>query len=222
MHIQRLRLFTAQLGELMDFYHGILELPIAWSNENGFGIQCGDGMLEFAAGGEENYYHVAFNIPSAAIEAAAAWLEELGIAILPLEGKRIVDFPNWAAKSVYFHDPAGNILELIARERLELPGGKPFGSDSIVGISEMGLPTDSMATVLQALESQIELARFWNPGPSFAAMGDDRGLFIVVDSKEKLWIPTMVPALPFPFEADISERGNTWKLNWSDGQLRLA
>ena len=62
------------------------------------------------------YYHFAFNIPSNKFEEAFEWMKQK-VELLWLEDYKsyIADFVNWHAKSFYFLDPAGNILELIAR-----------------------------------------------------------------------------------------------------------
>jgi hypothetical protein len=51
----------------------------------------------------------------------------------------IADFVNWRAKSVYFFDPAGNIIELIARFDLNNASSEKFSSEQFLSLSEIGL-----------------------------------------------------------------------------------
>ena len=56
------------------------------------------------------------------------------------------DFDNWDARAVYFEDPAGNIVELIAHHGLEENDrmGRSRRSE-LVGFSELGLVGDLLA-----------------------------------------------------------------------------
>ncbi len=51
----------------------------------------------------------------------------------------IADFIDWHARSVYFFDPAGNIVELIARDDLNDVADGAFSSRQFRNISETGL-----------------------------------------------------------------------------------
>src|SRR5205085_700566 len=96
----------------------------------------------------------------------------------------IADFVNWHAKSVYFCDPAGNILELIARLDLNNEVDDPFSSLQFLSISEVGMVfgDDKLNKKTEALMQQYDLPYFDKqpPLPQFKALGDDEGLFIIV------------------------------------------
>jgi catechol-2,3-dioxygenase len=220
MEVRRLKLRVDGLGALREFYHGRLGLRIVAETEQTISFQCGKSVLEFEPG-EAAYYHFAFNIPSLAVTEAADWLEGLGIELIPFEGQRIVPFPNWVAEAVYFHDPAGNIVELIARRRLEIPRKESFDAASWVEISEIGLAVDTPLEVKGALTGQVGLASFWCPSAEFCALGDEQGLFIVVDASHKKWIPSMEPAKSFPLEAEIVQDGQAWMVGWQQEILKL-
>ena len=57
------------------------------------------------------FYHYAINIPANKIEEAKDWLSNR-VRLLWMEDYKddIADFVNWHAKSIYFYDPAGNIV----------------------------------------------------------------------------------------------------------------
>ena len=72
--------------------------------------------------------HFALNVPPDRFEEAVAFARER-VELL----KDDVPFPHWRARAAYFFDPAGNLVELIARERA--PGEELF-----LELSEVGLP----------------------------------------------------------------------------------
>lgn len=122
---------------------------------------------------------------------------------------------------MYFHDPAGNIVELISRKRLGLRGSGEFGSNCLIGISEIGFATYAPADVRTRLEAEMDLDRFWCSEDRFCALGDEQGLFILVDAGHKRWIPCMEEALPFPFSAAVSSGSRSWKVSWDNTELVL-
>jgi catechol-2,3-dioxygenase len=211
MQIHRLQLFTDRLPALREFYTQVLGFALVAESESSFVVQCGQSQLEYVQG-ESAYYHFAYNIVPDQLISAAAWLKEKGIALLPFENEEIVDFPNWKAQSVYFYDPAGNILEFIARRRLPERGHGAFSISDVLNISEIGIGTYEFKEMHAFLHHQMNVPVFGTPSPIFYALGDDHGLFILVDAHVKKWIPMMEPALPFPYAAEISEAGQKWRM----------
>ena len=118
MLLKELRLKANHLSVLHNFYKEVLELPKVYSNENSLTIIAGTSKIIFEKTNEvENpFYHFAFNIPSNKFEEAFQWMKEK-VELLWLDDYKsyVAGFVNWHAKSFYFTDPAGNILELIAR-----------------------------------------------------------------------------------------------------------
>ena len=85
---------------------------------SGITITAGETKLIFeeAQADQNPFYHFAFNIPSNKFEEAYEWAKDK-VKLLWLKDydSFIADFKNWHAKSFYFKDPAGNILEMISR-----------------------------------------------------------------------------------------------------------
>lgn len=140
MEIKLLTLQTKKLKMMKEFYTQQLGFSICGENQNGFQIQVGTSILEFTnekvAG--EPYYHFAFNIPANQFQEAKEWLK--GKTTLLLEdGEDEADFSFWPAHACYFEDPAGNIVELIARYNENPNSESPFLVNSILNISEIGL-----------------------------------------------------------------------------------
>ena len=137
--------------------------------------------------------HFAVNVAPQRFEEAVAWARERVELV-----KDGVLFADWRARAAYFFDPGGNIVELISRERA--PGEELF-----LEISEVGLPVAEVATTVNWLEEELGLPRF-DVSESFGAMGDDRGLFIVVPVGRP-WLFTDEPAPDAPLRVAIdSER----------------
>lgn len=113
----------------------------------------------------------------------------------------IADFVNWNAKSLYFFDTAGNILELIARFDLKNDSQKFFNAESLLSVNEIGLvfPPEQFDTTVSALLQRFDLPYFSKqpPLPKFRAIGDDDGLFIIVPAGRH-WYPTKSAAQAAP------------------------
>jgi hypothetical protein len=126
-----------------------------------------------------------------------------------------VPFADWRARSAYFYDPGGNIVELIARERAP-------GSDLFLEVSEIGLPVADVAAAVRFLESDLGLPHFSGDRREFSAVGDDRGLFIVVPVGRP-WLFTDRPAPDHPLAVTIAAgRDDEVRVPGSRHTLRLA
>jgi len=115
----------------------------------------------------------------------------------------IANFVNWHAKSVYFFDPAGNIVELIARFDLQNESDESFSSKQFLSISEMGIvfPEKEIQNRTGEILNQSRLGYFLKQAPmsQFKVVGDDEGLFIIV-TENRNWYPTSKPSGIFPME----------------------
>jgi len=118
MLLKEIKLQTRHISFLFDFYHNLLELPVTSRDSTGILITAGKTNLIFeeVIDDTDPFYHFAFNIPSNKIEETLQWLKSRTELIIIEDYKNyIAEFTNWNARSVYFTDAAGNILEFIAR-----------------------------------------------------------------------------------------------------------
>src|SRR4026207_754236 len=143
MEITAITLQTSLLEDLANFYRDVLELPTEINGHGKITIRIGWTALVFEqAKNADPFYHFAINIPSNKIDEAKTWLSPRAALIwMDDYHSDIADFRNWNAKSVYFYDPAGNILELIARFDLNNKTDEPFSSTQFLCVSEMGVVT---------------------------------------------------------------------------------
>ncbi len=135
--------------------------------------------------------------------------------LLTWQGEEIVNFPNWNAKGIYFYDKDHNIVELIARKNLNIYLSNSFSEKSLLHLSEIGVPTTDVSAVAKKLKKNYGIETYDGDLSRFHAAGSETGLFIIVNSKVKKWIPAMDEAKPFPFEVSIvNHLGKQHHLQW--------
>ncbi len=208
MRFEAVRITTSALAPLRRFYTAVLGLPLARDESDRFSVRAGATELELrrAPAAARPRHHLAFNVPPERLADGVAWLRRR-VAVLEPGGDPIVPFPHWNAHAAYFRDPAGNVLELIARH--DLPAGddpRPFGPASLQRVSEVGLPVPRVDEAVDAL-ARLGLPRYSGDRRSFAAIGDVHGLLIVVPAG-RAWFPTAdVCGAVHPVELTLAEPG---------------
>lgn len=218
MEIKQLILQTSALKELSAFYKELMQLQTEHKNGNTITIRVGHTDLVFKqSGSADPFYHFAINIPANKITEAKAWLSGRTELIWMEDYKSdIANFVNWHAKSVYFFDPAGNIVELIARFDVDNKTDAPFSSAQFLSVSEVGLVIkgDAFDKTIAGLLLQYQLSYFDKqaPLPQFRAIGDDEGLFIAVPEKRN-WYPTTKASGIFPMDVMFENEGKEYTLH---------
>jgi len=172
----RLRAPERLLPELQEFYAR---------------LGTGETELEFAAGEGKPFYHFAFLVPPGRFDDLLAAAPE------PLPdretGDVVFDFEAWDAKAFYFHDPAENIVEVIAHEGIEEEG-----------LSELGLVGDPRALAQPLFGLGLELWDGTLEEPGRLAFLGERGRTLILAPEGRGWMPTGRPAEPHPVEAVLS------------------
>lgn len=213
MRILELTLHGIDLNAMRQFYVGVLGLRELEPPETGrLAVIAGRTRLFFvpAPRGTQPRYHFAFDVMPGRFEAAVRWLRERRGLLANTTGEDRFHSDRWNVDNVYFSDPQGNILELIARHDAGRgPNGgeddRPFSANEIVAVTEIGLAADSVANAAGALAERLPgLSPYPDPeaapGDDFAAMGDVNGLLIVV-RRRRIWFPeTGVPAELLPLD----------------------
>jgi hypothetical protein len=219
MLLQELKLQTSKLPALFNFYKEVLTLPLVQPGKNSISITAGTSQIIFntADSIENPFYHFAFNIPSNKFEEAFQWIQDkVELLWLNEYESYIADFTNWHAKSFYFTDPAGNILEFIARLDLNDVADERFSGAHIRNVSEIGLvfPVKSFDLDVNKLLKQYSLAYFDKqpPMPHFRAVGNDEGLFVIVP-ENRIWFSTKnTTSKIFPMEIIFIENDKLFEL----------
>lgn len=189
MIIEELKLYTNNLNSQLEFYEGIMEFNIQKNGDSEFSVILPSGKLTFKQTTEKIApYHFAFNIPSNKETEALAWLKQR-LSVLPFDGRELVNFESWNAKAIYFNDNDGNILEFIARKNLKLNADEYFSSNSVLSISEIGLVTTNLPDTFEKLNAIQPIEIYSGVLERFCAVGDENGLFILVNPLLKKWFP---------------------------------
>lgn len=182
--------------DLRDFYGGELGLRVA-----GEQIVVGETRLRFEVEqGSGAFYHFAFLLPGDRFAPALAWARER----VELLGDVFVS-ESWDSRAVYFHDPGGNIVELIAHRGLDESGRSgPFVGEELSGLSELGIVGDT-PHLLRRLET--EGLGLWSgtvEEPDRLAFVGEKGRTLILAPPGRGWLPTDRPAEPHPVEATLA------------------
>ena len=192
MKILEIEIQTDNIKETETFYSEILGLQLVNKNQNSISFKAGQSKLTFIKSDNINpKYHFAFNIPNNKLEEAILWAKSRLSLIENDENGIIANFESWNANAIYFYDNNNNIVEFIARFDLENSNEKPFDISVIESISEIGIVTDKPLDLAETLIESYNLVYFNKSTKSekFAALGNDNGLFIIVETNRK-WYPT--------------------------------
>lgn len=214
MDILSINIHTPDLDASVKFY----QQKIGLKQSGPASYFAGNSELKFTENpSHSGIYHFAFNIPCNQIREAMHWLENRAVPLVPdNEGNTLIDFSSWNAEATYFFDPAGNIVEFIARRDLHNESDKPFGPDSILEISEIGIVTEDVLAWNAKAAKEYGVLPFEKskPGPDFSALGTDTGLFIVVP-EGRIWYMTDLPATCPPLEMIVMPTGSRRKIKIS-------
>ena len=209
MNLLEVQLLTANLLQTKKFYHEILGMKILHADDSSIKFSAGLSTLIFKKTASDNpFYHFAFTIPSNKFDEAHAWTKQK-VPLLPITPEStIANFTNWNAKAFYFYDNNQNIIEFIARFDLDNNSDKPFEGSSIFSISEIGIVTDNAKAYSEKMIEEYGINFFSKQPPQddFAAIGDDHGLFIMVNDKRN-WYPTDKPSGKFWTAIKFEQQG---------------
>jgi len=220
MLLKKLILQTKNIDELYAFYKNVIKLDVTRANSKTISINAGITTLIFekAKDPEKPFYHFAFNIPSNKFEEALEWLQNK-VELLWIEEYKsyVAEFTNWNARSAYFMDPAGNIVEFIARFDLNDVVEEIFSPAHLRNISEIGIVLDAgqFDEKINQMLYQYQLEYFSRQPPlkHFRAIGNDNGLFIVVP-EHRNWYPTTIPCKIFPLSVMFENNKRKYRLQF--------
>lgn len=195
-------LYTNKLKELRRFYMNVLDLDIKTSNEDSFSLSIGSSELIFKASEHPHFYHYAINIPGNQFSMLKFRLKER-ISLNREGGRDEVYFPSFDADSMYFEDPAGNIIELIGRRKNDLFGDPSF-SEAFLNISEVGIVSphlEELSDDLQDIGLPLQGARLNKESVNFFGRGE---AFIIVVPPERKWYFSKQISDVFPLEISLT------------------
>ena len=182
----------APLAAMKAFYGKTLDLGIIEDTPGRLTVEAGETRITFVSSselveGRAPFYHFAFNIPENKIVQALEW-QKARTPMLPIPERNradgyppeVVDYRHWNAHSIFFLDPAGNVVEYIARHDLKNADRNPFAWTDIQYASEIALVVDDVDATARTLTDSAGLAAYRNGSDQFRAMGDEYGLVLVM------------------------------------------
>jgi catechol-2,3-dioxygenase len=200
MKIKEIQLLSNNLVETEQFYNHILDIKTTAKTDHQISFAVGATKVTFIKSTESIHpnYHLAFDIPTNKLYEAFAWLKE-NTTILPVTADSdIAEIKLWNAKSFYFYDNNGNLLELICRYDNPNLSNAPFNGSSILYVSEIGIVSENVPELATTLITKYGLDYYAKQPKqdNFMALGNEDGLFILVDQNRN-WFPTSKKAEAF-------------------------
>lgn len=210
MHIIELELLSDNLAETEKFYRKVLGIEPSKKEDN-TRIFYTIGATRLIFRKSENlkpFYHFAIDLPTNRFFDAHDFIKQHA-DILPADGDDIANFINWDAKSFYFYDNNGNIVEFITRYPNKEYYKEPFSSNCYVSVSEIGLVTSDVRQLAGQFKAEFGIPIFHRQPPrdELTVSGNDDGLFIIA-VKDRHWYPTTVKAKHFDIRIVFMNEGN--------------
>lgn len=171
-------------------------------------VPIGEDVLELLGvrDGSHPFHHFALLVPGDCFDAAHAWIGKRTDRLIH-EGDSVVAFDFWDARATYFHDPAGNIVELIAHAGVaKRPGaGADFSADDLAGFSEVAIVVDRPADAVDAL-ARVGLELWSGDAEQFAFVGE-KARTLIISPPQRGWLPTGRPAEAYAATVTVATGG---------------
>ncbi|WP_253923003.1 VOC family protein [Halobacillus sp. A5] len=164
MRFSQVLLYTDKLDELFSFYIHKLKFPLHEDSEDHFTIIIGKSQLTFVKSENKHFYHFALNLAVNHFEDAKQTMKPL-VDLNVEVGEDEVHFTASNARSFYFHDPAGNIVEFIVRYDYSHTMEKPFSVSNLLDIGEVSLTSRDGGVEVQQLNFMGKDGRYILLGP---------------------------------------------------------
>lgn len=214
MKIRKLELVSADLEAQREYYANILDLPSELT-PSGLVVKAGATELIFRQAPSDfaGAYHFAFNIPENQYPAAKKWIMDRVPLLRDMTGKEDFHSITWNSDSVYFMDPAGNVLEFIARHTLKNAAAGDFDSRMVLNVSEIGLPSEDVIGLAKQICTRLDLDVYkQEPNENFTPVGDENGL-LILPVRDRIWMPDSgVPARMLPVRVLGQANGSDWEI----------
>ncbi|WP_106533236.1 serine hydrolase [Planomicrobium soli] len=182
---KKVTLYTNRLEELKGFYEYQLGFRIVEEDNTSFTLAIGESQLVFKGSEQNAFYHFAFNIPGNQFTLAKSWASSR-VTLNRQDGMDEIFYANFNADAFYFQDPAGNVIEFIARRTVDRMGD--FTVDSLLNISEVSITTPYVKEIGERLED-MDIPVRGNKGidsTTLNFLGRDDAFLLLVPPK-RLW-----------------------------------
>jgi catechol-2,3-dioxygenase len=200
-----LALAAERLDDVAAFYGQTLGFAVERRDDRVV-VPVGPDRLELVATGDgtDPFHHFARLVPGDRFEPARAGRGERAGRRARDDGETVFPFGFWDARAVYFHDPAGNVVELIAHDGVAEQGaGGGFSAAELAGLSEVGIVVDSPAAAVATLERELGL-ELWSGDAEQLAFVGAKAHTLILAPPGRGWLPTGRPAEPHAAAVTVS------------------
>lgn len=126
-----------------------MELDITESRDEQFTVNVGESAITFHQSKDPSLYHFAINIPGNQFSLMKLWMQDR-LVLNQDGGINEIYYSSFDADSMYFEDPAGNLIELIGRRKRDMFG--ELTTAAFLNVSEVGIVTPFVAEVGDQLQ----------------------------------------------------------------------
>lgn len=131
------------------FYVNVLGLDITKYTSEQFTVNVGATDITFQESEDPSFYHFAINIPGNQFFIMKEWIKNR-LTLIRSKGVTEIYYQSLGGDSIYFEDPAGNLVELIARRNRDLFGS--LSKEVFLDVSEVGITTPYVYEVGEELQ----------------------------------------------------------------------
>lgn len=216
MNIEHVTLYASNYEATKQFYGTTFHFPLTSEGPNRFTIKVGQTEVTFVRAPieEKPFYHFAFDIPSNQFDEAKEWTKGK-VKLNHEQGEDEVYFANIDAKSIYFEDPAGNIVEYICRFSDAEQNDKPFTASSLQKMSEMSIVVTDKQKAVSVLQQASIFERDHEEvsanGLSFMGEREDATYLLLVN-EGRTWFFSNKESIAYPVEITFTH-GISVKVN---------
>ena len=212
------KLYTDKLKQLKGFYGNVLGLTILESGDEFFKLSIGTSTLTFQQSSHNTVYHFAINIPGNQFTLAKHWAKER----VTLNREDAVDeiyYSRFNADAFYFEDPAGNIIELIARRHVDK--WSDFSIDSLINLSEVSITTPFVQEVGERLQAiGVHVSGHVDIDPKELNFLGGKDTFILLVPPNRRWYFSKKISITSPIEIELTS-GETISIS-EDGKINIV
>lgn len=215
---QAVKLYTDKLKQLKGFYGNVLGLTIVESGDEYFKLSIGTSTLTFQQSTKKALYHFAINIPGNQFTLAKHWAKER----VTLNREDAVDetyYSRFDADAFYFEDPAGNVVELIARRNVDK--WSDFNIDSLLNLSEVSITTPFVQEVGEQIQDiGIHVSGHVDIEANELNFLGSKNTFILLVPPNRRWYFSKKMSVTSPIDIELTD-GQTIKVS-EDGKVVIT
>ncbi|MFJ8064391.1 hypothetical protein ACIQYS_07145 [Psychrobacillus sp. NPDC096426] len=215
---QSVKLYTDKLKQLKGFYGNVLGLTILESGNEYFKLSIGTSTLTFQQSTKTTLYHFAINIPGNQFTLAKHWAKDR----VTLNREDAVDeiyYSRFDADAFYFEDPAGNIVELIARRYVDK--WSDFSIDSLLNLSEVSITTPFVQEVGEQIQDiGVHVSGHVDIEPNVLNFLGSKDTFILLVPPNRRWYFSKKMSVTSPIEIELTD-GQTINVS-EDGKVVIT